>query len=636
MKTLLFIFFSVCLSSCSSSRLIFNQRDPANFEANHLKEIQVEHEIRLLEEMKGSHWSWPQFYGKHYSSMALIIARINGLRVSWDTIAFSQALIKDQLADGSWPRNIDIATVVGDLDATILNYWALRVIGLPIDNPRMLKAKQFIQSNGGLNASTPLLRHLLAVTGMVDWKKLPPMSSALFKEWPHGIGGKFAIWNKLYFQSFYVLQKLKPKLGPTSLFMGELSTVSPSNSVKKLKSIPKDILALLNELSRNQSASGFWDGHAQGSLLLTLCFQSILDQGPIFESTWSESSRRVFAKLEALEAEARIPYSGTMMEGELWDTAYALQALSKENFPKVKIIEAVDWLLSKQNENGSFSYSIDFKSNPDVDTTAEVVKSLLNVKSYWQVRETEIQLATERALKWIADRQNSDGGFAAWSVGQKNKSALALAVDLLLRAQKVSKGVREGLYDVSLPHITAHVIEAIILAGKQNEYRDILERSKHFLIKSAETEGRYQFWRGRWEVNYFWATTAVIEAFKDLNDPKLQPLIEGATHWLLSRQQKDGGWGEAAQSYIDLSWKGRATRSTASQSAWVLKALMRVLPEEDVRLKRGFDYLKESYARERWADPLMISAVLPGEIYMDFPVYSKTSALRVIRLRNSR
>lgn len=632
------IFLSALLAvitSCVSLPWKSSGRSPSSLADEQLQKIQWEHEDRLQKEMKVNHWNWPQFYGSQYSSFALILARMSGHRVSWDSKTFGESLWREQLADGSWKKNIDIAPVEGDLDATILNYWALRVLGASPDDVRLKQAVVFIQSKGGVNASTTLLRHVLAVAGMVDWKKLPTMSRALYKEWPRGLSERFAVWNRLYFQTFYILQRLKPRIGPASLFIDELAMATEKST--SAPTVPKEVSDDLKQLVKLQAESGFWEGHAQGSLLISLCLQAAMNIDESYRGLWEPAHRRVFAKLEQLEAQSRLPFQGTMMEGEIWDTAYTLRAISVTNFPQEKALAAVDWLLSKQNKNGSFSYSEDFKPNPDVDTTAEVVKSLLQFRREWRVREGEIEASVNRALEWIKTRQNSDGGFAAWSVGQKKTVVLGNAIDLMMKLQKINPGVRDGLYDVSLPHITAHVIEAVVAAGKRDVYESMIQKGKAFLIESAEKDGVYFSWRGRWEVNYFWATTAVIEAFKDLKDPALELYIQGATNWILSKQNNaDGGWGEAAHSYIDSRWKGRGLRSSATQTAWVVKALMRVLPMEDIRIQRGFSYLQSSYSTEQWADPLMISAVLPGEIYMDFPVYSKTSALHAIKIKLSK
>ncbi len=50
--------------------------------------------------------------------------------------------------------------------------------------------------------------------------------------------------------------------------------------------------------------------------------------------------------------------------------------------------------------------------------------------------------------------------------------------------------------------------------------------------------------------------------------------MQRTTHWLISIQNADGGWGEGGESY-KLNYRGyEAAPSTASQTSWALLGLM--------------------------------------------------------------
>jgi squalene-hopene/tetraprenyl-beta-curcumene cyclase len=99
-----------------------------------------------------------------------------------------------------------------------------------------------------------------------------------------------------------------------------------------------------------------------------------------------------------------------------------------------------------------------------------------------------------------------------------------------------------------------------------------------------------------------------------------------ATHWLLSRQNEDGGWGETCDSYGDPAMIGRGP-STASQTAWGLMGLLasdgasETGPVRD-SIALGARYLVETQEEDgQWKEPQFTGTGFPGDFYINYHLY---------------
>ncbi|MEB3247947.1 MAG: squalene--hopene cyclase, partial [Merismopediaceae bacterium] len=61
----------------------------------------------------------------------------------------------------------------GDLSTSIEAYMALRVLGVPAEDPALQKAKAFILSKGGISKSRIFTKMHLALMGCYDWRGTP-------------------------------------------------------------------------------------------------------------------------------------------------------------------------------------------------------------------------------------------------------------------------------------------------------------------------------------------------------------------------------------------------------------------------------------------------------------------------------
>ena len=114
-----------------------------------------------------------------------------GDKLRWKKVA--NYLKENQRADGSWSIWFNGPP---DLNASVESYFALKMAGVSADDPMMIKARNFILSEGGLQKTRIFTRIWLSLFGQWSWKSIPciPVEFMLMPLWfPLNIY-KFACW----------------------------------------------------------------------------------------------------------------------------------------------------------------------------------------------------------------------------------------------------------------------------------------------------------------------------------------------------------------------------------------------------------------------------------------------------------
>ena len=91
-------------------------------------------------------------------------------------------LLETQRDDGTWGQYYGSP---GDLSTSVECYFALKLAGLSPDDSRMIKAREFILSKGGVPQARVFTKIWLALFGQWDWKRVPaiPPEMALLPSW---------------------------------------------------------------------------------------------------------------------------------------------------------------------------------------------------------------------------------------------------------------------------------------------------------------------------------------------------------------------------------------------------------------------------------------------------------------------
>lgn len=545
-------------------------------------------------------------------------------------------LLKAQRQDGAWESYYGAAS--GDINSTVECYAALRSVGMPADEPRLVRAREWIFAHGGLAKVRVFTRYWLALIGEWPWHRtpnLPPEVIANPKWFPFNLYN-FASWARATLVPLAVLSARRavrplpagcrldelfpdgrdkmdyvlPRRGSAfswrRLFLvtDRLLHVYQSLGLTPLRSAA--ISACVEWVVRHQDADGAWGG-IQPPWIYSLMM--------LHNEGYELSHPVIAAGLAALDSHWSYERGGTLhlqaSESPVWDTWLALLAMQDCERPMTASMRrALDWLLAnevryrgdwaqkvKGVEPSGWAFERANLHYPDIDDTAVALIVLGRLPASLR-EEPTVAGAIRRAVNWVLAMQSSNGGWAAFDKDN----------DKLIITKIPFCDFGEAL-DPPSADVTAHVLEAFGTLGMERSHPAI-ERAYRFLRAEQEADGS---WFGRWGVNHIYGTAAVLPALAAIGEDMTQDYVQRATDWLTVRQNADGGWGESCASYMDDNQRGRGT-STASQTAWALLALLAAPAERhEQAIRRGLDYLTATQRDDgTWDEPYYTGTGFPG------------------------
>jgi len=319
----------------------------------------------------------------------------------------------------------------------------------------------------------------------------------------------------------------------------------------------------------------------------------------------------------------------------VWDTALTCLALIEaggEAFSAAK--QALDWLLPKQVLDikgdwavkrpevrpGGWAFQYNNAYYPDLDDTAVVVMAMDRARRATQSREYDFAIA--RGREWIEGMQSRDGGWAAFDVD-----------NLEYYLNNIPFSDHGALLDPPTEDVTARCVSMLAQLGETAQSSQAVAAGLAYLRRTQLAEGS---WYGRWGLNYIYGTWSVLCALNAAGVDHQDPAMRKAVDWLLSIQNKDGGWGEDATSYR-LDYKGfEGAPTTASQTAWALLGLMAAGEVGHPAVARGVEYLKSTQTEKGlWDEQRYTATGFPRVFYLRYHGYSKFFPLWALaRYRN--
>ena len=535
----------------------------------------------------------------------------------------------------------------GELSTSVEAYMALRLLGVPANDPAMIRAKAFILQRGGISKTRIFTKLHLALIGCYNWRGIPSLPAwvmLLPKAFPVNIY-EMSSWarsstvpllivcdrkpvfitdptinlDELYAEGVDRVRWELPQTGDwTDLFLTLDRGFKFAESLNLVPFREEGIKAAEKWILERQEATGDWGGIIPAMLnsMLALRCLDYHRSDPIVE--------RGLQAIDNFAIETEDSYRVQPCVSPVWDTAWAMRALVESGFAAdhPAVVKAGEWLLEKQildygdwavknrqGKPGAWAFEFDNRFYPDVDDSAVVVMALHLAK----LPNEEIkQAAIDRALNWIASMQCKPGGWAAFDLDNDQ--------DWL---NSIPYGDLKAMIDPNTADVTARVVEMLGACDLSID-RDNLERSLTYLHSEQETEG---CWFGRWGVNYIYGTSSVLSALSLIAPQKHKLSIERGAAWLVGCQNPDGGWGETCRSYDDPSLKGKGN-STASQTAWALIGLL-AAGEATGKLvhsaiDRGIGYLVATQQPDgTWFEADFTGTGFPCHFYLKYHLYQQ-------------
>ncbi len=555
-------------------------------------------------------------------------------------------LLREQRPDGTW------AIYYGgppDINATVESYFALKLSGVPADDLRMRKAREWVLAAGGVPKARVFTKIWLALFGQWDWRGVPvlPPELMFLPHWfPLNIYD-FASWARATIVPMLIILSERPvcpvpehvridELYPAGREGTDYSLPKPDGgfSWKRAFHVADGLLRRYDRVAlgpmreaayraaerwivARQEADGSWGGIQPPWVysLIALKLRGYPLDHPVmkrglegFEGVWAVQDGEIFNPQACLSP--------------VWDTALAMIALMDSGLApdNPAIVQAGRWLLREQVltggdwqvkakgvEPGGWSFEFENDVYPDTDDTAEVLIALSRAKLPDEKRK---QSAIDSGKRWLLGMQSANGGWGAFD--RDNTRSLVNEIPFCDFGEVI---------DPPSEDVTAHVVEALALLGERQS--EAVRRGLRYLRREQRSDGS---WFGRWGVNHVYGTGGVLTAFHAAGGDMSRPRVKRAARWLAERQNEDGGWGEACGSYADATAIGRGS-STASQTAWGLMGLLAADGHSGDGLgvdavERGVRYLVGSQEEDgQWAEPQFTGTGFPGDFYIKYHLY---------------
>jgi squalene-hopene/tetraprenyl-beta-curcumene cyclase len=558
---------------------------------------------------------------------------------------------------GGWPLFRD-----GDFDmsASVKAYFALKMIGDPLEAPHMFRAREAIRSRGGASRSNVFTRLLLALYGFIPWRAVPvmPVEIMLLPKWFPFHLDKISYWSRTVIVPLLVLQALKPKarnrkrVTIEELFLEPPQTIGPAPRAPQQRAswfwIFRGIDALLHAAEsvfprrprqRAIERAAAWVGERlNGEDGLGAIFPAMANSVMMFDVLgYPEDhpqraiARRSIDKLLAVHQDEA--YCQPCVS-PVWDTGLTCHTLLEVGgdvavaqackglewlVPRQILDVKGDWVARRPNVRpGGWAFQYANPHYPDVDDTAVVVMAMDRARG----AGTDFREPMARAREWILGMQSGNGAWGAFDADNE--------YDYLNNIPFADHG---ALLDPPTEDVTARCVSMLAQIGDSPQKSEAVARAVDYLRHTQLEEGS---WYGRWGMNYIYGTWSVLCALNAAGIDQASPEFRKAVAWLVRIQNSDGGWGEDAKSY-KLDYRGyEPAPSTASQTAWALLGLMAAGEVDHPAVARGVDYLSCMQGEDGfWSEPRYTATGFPRVFYLRYHGYSKFFPLWALaRYRN--
>lgn len=533
-----------------------------------------------------------------------------------------------QTPDGGWGMHRESPAYVY---MTTLGYVALRLLGLPSDDPMVRRAREWLRGHGGVKHIPSWGKLWLAMLNLYGWEGVNPIPPEiwLLPEWSPvhprrmynhtrmiylGIsylyGRRFTgkvtpiiedLRRELYDEPYETIRwaDWRHKLAPTDVYVAPSLPLRAAYDAlyehekhhsKRLRKIALDRCferTLFELRSTNYACVSPVNG-----LLHVLALWDKDPNHPEFLPAYRGVDYWAWE-----DEEEGIRYNGA--HSHTWDTAFTVQAileapedvaaLAAEPLRKAyryleasqmkeEIVDREKWF--RDRRLGGWCFSDQHHQWPVSDCTAEALSAVLGMEKQIPEGERISDRMLHEAAAFVLSRQNADGG---WGSYERNRGTLALEL--------INPSEMFGNCMVELGYVECTASCVAGLSRFRKRYPSVMraeidraiERGVEKIFKAQRPDGS---WEGFWGVNFTYAIMYVFEGLLSAGVPKDHPAIRRACGWLLSKQKPDGGWGEHYSSCMTRQYVEHE-QSQVIMTSWALMALLAAEDPSWEAIERG-------------------------------------------------
>lgn len=554
-------------------------------------------------------------------------------------------MLNHQNADGGWGLHIQGGST---MFGTVLQYVALRLLGESAHQPQMIKARDWIIKNGGAIQVPSWGKFYLSVLGLYEWEGcnslLPEMW--LLPQWMPMHPSHYWCHTRMvylpmaYCYSHRIVGHITPLISElrSEIHVEKYEHIdwvnARNNCVKSDLYHPQStMLKWLNKAINlyEQSPVKSWRKIAQDYMLSYINAEdeqtNYINIGPVNQAINSICIWHAYGKESQSFKKHRDRWSdylwiaedGMKMQGyngsQLWDTAFAFQALHESNVKEkfnatlqnaLAFIDRTQVreegkdhkLFFRHNSVGGWPFSTSPHGWPITDCTAEGLKIMLGAVKEHGFSKQEMQDLLFSSCDLLLSFQNKDGGWASYELTRGYR---------WLEWLNPSEIFGNIMIDYSYTECTSASLQALMKfrlvypSYRTAEILNTIHRGIDFILRQQRTDGS---WYGSWAVCFTYGTWFACEVLSDYlkqnyaqRDIVVRSALQKAFSFLRSKQQDDGGWGESYESSVAKKYVP-TERSQAVNTAWALLSLMSVIPHihaDDLKysIQKGIQFLEK-------------------------------------------
>lgn len=518
-----------------------------------------------------------------------------------------QWLVDHQNSDGGWG---DTVLSISNISTTMLCRAALALVQHDGTSSTVKSAEEYIHRVGGVAAvkarygkdrtfSAPILTQC-ALAGLVDWHEVAALPFELACL-PH---------------SFYKLVRL-PVVSyalPALIAIGQVKHgCCPSTNPVVRRIRQAAVAPTLRKLASLQPESG---GFLEAIPLTSFVTMSLAHLG---HSDHPVVQKGVEFLIRSIRDDGSWPIDVNLAT---WVTTLAVNGLDLESLPETQCSAITAWLLNQQMRSvhpytqadpGGWAWTDLSGGVPDADDTPGTILALLKLAESGKI-SADVNPAISRAVDWLLNLQNSDGG---WPTFCRGWGALP--------------------FDRSAADLTAHVLRAFVAwrrhqkshLSRERESRQFrrieqaISRGLGYLAQQQRPDGSWlPLWFGNQhapnEENPLYGTARVLMAYRDL-DLLESPQAQRGLQWLIGQQNQDGGWGGV-----------RDLKSSIEETALAVDALCTENEDHEVFRERGLRWIFRQIDQGTFAEPTPIGFYFAKLWYFErlYPLVFTVAALR--------
>jgi squalene/oxidosqualene cyclase-like protein len=590
--------------------------------------------LRHLRDTQSPDGSWHGDYGGPVFLLPTLIAATHIIGEPFDRETerdFVYYFRHEQNPDGGWPLHAGGESYVY---ATALCYVALRLLGVPADDPDLRRGQAWLLDHGGAADVPPWGKFLLALLNLYDYDGVMPVPPELWLL-PEGLPAhpsRFWCHSRMVYLPMSYLYGIRAQAPLTPVLCAIRDEIfrEPFKGfdfrASQTRCAPGDIYIPLSRAYRvmNRLLNGY-EALASKSLR-DRANAFVLDQvrqedentnsiciGPINKVLnmlcWhfaEPGGPRVAAHRAQLPEYLWKGAHGTHMQGynssQLWDTAFAVQAIcatGRVGEVQSMVDGAHDYIESHQvledtpdraryyrdPSKGGWPFSNRKHGWPISDCTAEGLKSAIVMQPH-----VEEPIGAERlhdAAVLILGWQNGDGGWPTYERARTPSWMEALNPSFVFA---------DIMVDHSYVECTSACLQALV--SYRERYADTvraacieqaIERGRAFLLKRQRADGS---WIGSWGICFTYGTWFAISGLRAAGLAVDSAPIRRAAAFLIAHQLPDGGWGETIESCKRGAYAS-CPDGQVVMTSWAVLSLLQSDEADSEAVRSGVRFLQD-------------------------------------------